>query len=130
MGFDTIVNIATDREVIDSDRTHLSLNEVLRGRRTDIDKIFDKPVVFPTALGVLGAKHHALPRSQTVCLELFGKNRLGVRDGDHARGPNRGVEGQFIEARTVRKEVSRCIHVGARMRTHLQLGYVGRISTR
>ena len=130
MRFDAIVHITTDREVIDADRTHLSLNEVLRGRRTDIDKIFDKPVVFPTALGVLGAKQHALPCSQAVRFELFRKNRPGVRDGDHARRPDRGVEGQFIEARTVRKEMSRCIHVSARMRTHLHLGYVGRISTR
>ena len=130
MGLDAIVHIPTDREVIDSDRSHLSLNEELRGRRTDIDKIFDKPAVVPAAFGVPGEEQHALPCPQAVCLELFGKNRLGVLDADHARRPDRGIEGQLIEPRTVGEEMPRRIHMRARMRTQLQLGYVGRISPR
>ena len=61
MGFDAIVHVTPHREVINTDRAHLSLNEEWRGRRADIDKIFDKLVVFPTSLGVPGAKQHALP---------------------------------------------------------------------
>ena len=49
MGLDAVVHIPTDRQVVDADRAHLSLDEELRGRRTNIDKIFDNPAAFPAA---------------------------------------------------------------------------------
>jgi len=130
MGFDAIVHITTNRKVINTNRAYSSLNQELSGRRTDVDEIFNKLVVFPTALGVLGAKQHTLPGLQVMCLEIFRKNRLGVLDTDHTRQPNRGVEGHFIEPGTIRKEMPRRIHVRAGVRTQLYLGYVGCISMR
>ena len=41
MGLDAIVHIPADREIVNTDRAHLPVDEELRGRRTDIDEILD-----------------------------------------------------------------------------------------
>ena len=91
----------------------------LRRRGTDIDKILNKLVIFPAALGVLACETaHALPGLQVVRRELFGQNRL--RDagcGITTRQSDRGVDRHFIEPCPIRKEMPRCVHVRAGMGT-------------
>ena len=58
------------------------------------------------------------------------RDHLGVLDADRARRPEWGVEGQRIEPCTVGQDMTRRVHVRARMRTTLQRGDVGRLSPR
>jgi len=89
MGFDAVVHVPADRKVVDADGGHLSLDDELRGRRADVDKVFDELVALPAALGVPGPEQNARsgwPRGNSPLSSL---RRWSPRAGGAARPSGR-----------------------------------------
>ena len=87
----TVVNKAADREIIDPDRTHFPPSQKLRGPRADIDE-FNNVLLVQHRSEFRGRNSTRSP-ARIRCPSNSSGSTAPVLDRDHARGPNRGVQG-------------------------------------
>ena len=124
MTLDTVTLVAPHRKIVDADGPDPAINQVLRGRVRDVDKLRIEMLFPPVALRVPRLEQNSLALANLVLLQLRRFHRVGVFDFDDAAGADQSVERDRVQRRAVLDEMIQTVHVCAGVGAHVHFGNV------